>query len=65
MGRPSVILLQNMRNLRQFSDCPNWNLAKYNLDKIGIKSPKEINYNLTHDELFDHEVKNSVFENIQ
>jgi phosphoenolpyruvate carboxykinase (ATP) len=52
------LLLQNRSYLRQFSDCPRWNLAKYKLDKVGITEPKKINYNLTHDELFDHEVKN-------
>lgn len=42
--------------MRSFSTAPT---SKYNLDKIGIINPSKINYNLTHDELFDHEVNNN------
>ena len=50
-------LLKKLKFMRTFSTAPL--TSKYNLDKIGIINPSKINYNLTHDELFDHEVNNN------
>ena len=50
-------LLKKLKFMRTFSTAPL--TSKYNLDKIGIINPSKINYNLTHDKLFDHEVNNN------
>ena len=39
---------------RSFSVCKD-----YGLDKIGIVNPSLINYNLSQEQLFTHEVKNN------
>ena len=39
---------------RSFSVCKD-----YGLDKIGIVNPSSINYNLSQEQLFTHEVKNN------
>ena len=47
--------LINKSLVRRFSTSTD----KYNLTKIGITNPTKINYNLSHDDLFEHEEKNN------
>ena len=49
-------MLKKIINRFSFSSLSS--CSKYGLDKVGIKKPNTIFYNLTHDELFRHEVNN-------